>query len=292
MHGHRFAPFSQRFGTIPGRGLKMPTPSRAKLLLRRRPMCRPVGSSTPAIRVASESAPDVAVVITSCGRQDLLERTLESFFRFNTAAIREVVVIEDGDGARNTLLSARFAGRPIRWLATNTRIGQMQAIDVAYRSVEAEYIFHCEDDWEFFASGFIEKSWAVLVNESSYSSGVGSERSTIRTIRPRDVQLGLLKSGMFSIGSCSRATTLSESGTWHGFSLNPGLRRRSDYHRLGSFARLDASGILKSWEVERAASQFYFDRGFLVAILADRGGAGYVRHLGGLGPPGQRDRRH
>jgi hypothetical protein len=238
---------------------------------------RPRRVPAPVIPAASGPGPDVAVVITSCGRQDLLERTLESFFRFNTAAIREVVVIEDGDGARNTLLSARFADRPIRWLATNTRIGQMPAIDLAYQAVEAEYIFHCEDDWEFFAPGFIEKSWAILSMNPRilqvWLRAIDDTNDTVvlqPVLESEAVQYRILQPGHHT----------EEWGTWHGFSLNPGLRRRGDYHRLGSFARLDSSGRLKSWEVERAASQFYFECGFLVAILADRGGAGYVRHLG------------
>ena len=35
-----------------------------------------------------------------------------------------------------------------------------------------------------------------------------------------------------------------------------------------------------TFEVERAASGFYMKHGFLAAILADRDGQGYVRHIG------------
>jgi len=38
---------------------------------------------------------DVSLVITSCGRFDLLERTLDSFFKYNTYPIKEVIITED-----------------------------------------------------------------------------------------------------------------------------------------------------------------------------------------------------
>ena len=43
---------------------------------------------------------DITLVVTSCGRFDLLKRTLASFDLFNTADIREVFITEDsGDDA-------------------------------------------------------------------------------------------------------------------------------------------------------------------------------------------------
>ncbi|AHD17307.1 hypothetical protein C163_24070 [Pseudomonas sp. FGI182] len=50
------------------------------------------------MRFSNES--DVTLVVTSCGRFDLLKDTLESFDRYNTAPIREVFITEDsGDDA-------------------------------------------------------------------------------------------------------------------------------------------------------------------------------------------------
>ncbi|MBA2293222.1 MAG: glycosyltransferase [Gemmatimonadales bacterium] len=220
---------------------------------------------------------DIAVVITSCGRQDLLARTLDSFFEHNTAAIREVVVIEDGDGGRNDTLRTRWSDRPIRWLATGARVGQIAAIDQAYRVVDAEYIFHCEDDWEFYAPGFIEKSLAILQENPRilqvWLRALGDTNNTV-VLEPRL----LAENTTFRYLHPSHHT--EEWGTWHGFSFNPGLRRRRDYTLVGTFAGLNPDARLKAWEVERAASDFYFKRGFLVTILADQGGEGYVRHLG------------
>ena len=104
----------------------------------------------------------VTVVVTSCGRQDLLERTLDSFLKYNTYPVRAFVIVEDDASDKNRRLEEKYGPYNLKWLATGKHIGQISAIDEAYKHVQTEYIFHCEDDWEFTAPGFIEKSLAVL----------------------------------------------------------------------------------------------------------------------------------
>ena len=38
---------------------------------------------------------EVSLVITSCGRFDLLEETLDSFFKYNTYPIKKIIITED-----------------------------------------------------------------------------------------------------------------------------------------------------------------------------------------------------
>ena len=38
---------------------------------------------------------EVSLVITSCGRFDLLKKTLDSFFEKNTYPIKKIIIIED-----------------------------------------------------------------------------------------------------------------------------------------------------------------------------------------------------
>jgi len=66
-------------------------------------------------------------------------------------------------------------------------------------------------------------------------------------------------------------------GRWHGFSFNPGLRRRADYELLGRYGWFANS---EGYLAERCLSEVYKQMGFFAAILADRGGTGYVRHIG------------
>ena len=73
-----------------------------------------------------------------------------------------MIVAEDGDLDRNAPLMRQFRSHQITWIATQRRAGHIKAIDLAYSLVETAAIFHLEDDWEFYAPGFIEKSAAVL----------------------------------------------------------------------------------------------------------------------------------
>lgn len=233
------------------------------------------GSASPSRHPRKEdraAADEVSVVVTSCGRQDLLERTLDSFFHYNTYPIREVIVIEDGDGARNRPLVAKYQDRPIRWLATGTQRGQIAAIDAAYAEVDTEYIFHCEDDWQFIGSGFIEESLAILRSNDEIL------QVWIRALDDTNGHPVLDYS--FTVGDVPYQILQPVGYYWHGFSFNPGLRRRSEYRLIGQYGGVDPEGSKRSLDVESAIGTFYRDRGFVAAILADGAGEGYVRHIG------------
>jgi hypothetical protein len=235
---------------------------------------RPIRSE---IEAHKRQDPSITFVLTSCGRQDLLERTLDSFFKYNTHPIRDYIVIEDGDGGRNDRLRDRYRSHDVRWLSTGSHLGQMATIDIAYRGVDTEYIFHCEDDWEFYAPGFVEKSLAVL-RENEALLQVWLRSLTDTNNHPMLDKMFLAETVPYRIMQPGYHT--DDWGTWHGFSLNPGLRRRRDYLSLGSFGGFDPHGQKKAYEVEREVAAFYWKRGLLAAILADNDGKGYVRHIG------------
>jgi len=234
---------------------------------------RPRASHGAAVQHASH----VTVVITSCGRQDLLEVTLDSFLAHNSFPIRQYVVLEDGDGSKNEHLARKYHDLPFTWLATGERVGQIAAIDEAYKEVGTKFIFHCEDDWEFTAAGFIEKSLDIL-----------EENNQILQVwlRALDDTNGhpLLDYEFAAAGTPYRLLRHNHDagrwGKWDGFSWNPGLRRRREYDLIGSFGSLDPDGTKQTWEVESNASEFYRKRGLFAAILADNDGRGYLRHLG------------
>jgi hypothetical protein len=221
---------------------------------------------------------EVTVVVTSCGRQDLLDLTLDSFLQHNTFPITEFIIIEDGDSAKNRALREKYRGYPFKWLATSQRAGQIAAIDLAYREVRTELIFHCEDDWEFFAPGFIEKSLAILAQNHSIL------QVWIRALNDTNGH-PVLNYPLTAAEIPYRLLCHDYEGKWgsiwHGFSWNPGLRRRRDYRLLGSFVSLDPETTREAWEVEADAGAFYRQRGFFAAILTDNNSNGYVRHIGG-----------
>src|SRR5688572_3336543 len=95
----------------------------------------------------------ITFVLTSCGRFDLLEQTLSSFLTHNTAPISRYIIVEDSADPAVLSIVARLGGG-IEVLVNDPPIGQLAAIDRAYALVSTPYIFHCQDDWLFFRSGF------------------------------------------------------------------------------------------------------------------------------------------
>lgn len=236
-------------------------------------------SSRPATDAAAR--PDkvlpVTVVITSCGRPDLLAKTLDSFFESNTCPIHSIIVMEDGEHPSALAASPAYGPRVSRWLSTGKRIGQIATIDCAYSEVTTAYLFHCEDDWEFTTPRFIERSLAVLETHP-FIMQVWLRALTDTNGHPIDEQVYLAGDVPFRL--MSPGFVSDGWGTWHGFSFNPGLRRMADYHRFGAFGDLAPSARARAFDVEGRASDLYLEHGYCAAILADDGGRGSVRHIG------------
>ena len=175
---------------------------------------------------------DITLVVTSCGRFDLLKDTLESFDRYNTAAIREVFITEDsGDDAVHGAVPEHwkphctvFVNRP--------KLGQLASIDLAYGQVKTPYIFHCEDDWQFYRQGFVEDSRSIL--EASPQLLQVWLRSHAHDLAVHSPYIHLGDRQVIAGVPCY--PLLSEKAEWQSFSLNPGLRRLSDYQRCAPFS--------------------------------------------------------
>jgi hypothetical protein len=105
---------------------------------------------------------EVTLFITSCGRPDLLKRTLISFVEYNTYPIKEVILCEDSGINGVVDFVKTILPCPIIFCYNETRIGQMKTIEKYTPLIKTSYVFHLEDDYEFFDSGFIELSFQIL----------------------------------------------------------------------------------------------------------------------------------
>jgi len=180
---------------------------------------------------------DITLVVTSCGRNDLLARTLQSFYSFNSYSMKEVFIVED-------------------W----NKEGQVQGIDKAYARVKTPYIFHCEDDWEFYQPGFIEKSLEILEKYPNILQVWLREHNDTNG-HP------IVRLPQFDVD------TLDANWNWGGFSWNPGLRRLSDYQLLGKpYTEFRGTSNIS----EHTLSRHYASLGYHAAITS----MGYVRHIG------------
>lgn len=176
---------------------------------------------------------DVSIMITSCGRFDLLKRTLESLDQFNTYPIRKVYITEDS-GKQDV-----FACLPEGWrehtkvYVNEPKLGQLASIDLAYGDIDTEWVFHCEDDWEFYRPGFIEESMTLL-KEDQQALQVWL-RSAAHDLAVHSPYVFL--SDRKSIKGISFYKVNSEKADWQGFSFNPGLRRMADYKQHAPYSQ-------------------------------------------------------
>lgn len=200
----------------------------------------------------------VALVITSCNRFDLLKKTLESFFEKNTYKLNEIIIIEDS-GRKEAFLKCleNFKNHNIKTIINEEKIGQLASIDKAYKEVKSEFIFHCEDDWEFLENGFIEKSIEILNNDKNALSVWLRDINELEKIK--------FSNEIFDINGINYKKVYNEI-----LSFNPGLRRKKDYDEIVSYSRFLGT------QFETKISEFYSSRNMYSTILLKP----FVNHLG------------
>jgi hypothetical protein len=188
----------------------------------------------------------VTVVLTSCGREDLLARTLGSFLAHHRPG-RIVIVEDSADPALAARVVAHHPG--VDMLPNAARLGQLPSIDRAYATVTTPLVLHLEDDWEF--TGPIDIPGAVDLLERR------AEVNAVCFRRLADLQFKeRIRRRRFSHGSGRYARLDHIHPDWHGHTFNPTLLRLATWQAIGPFAGLGN---------ERAISRAVKDRGGFVA---------------------------
>ena len=203
---------------------------------------------------------DVTAVITSCGRFDLLEETLDSFFEFNTYPIKKIIITEDStEGKKLEKLISKYKDKKqnFQLIVNETRLGQLKSIDKAYREIDTKYIFHCEDDWKFFKKGFIEKSIKLLEDEKILIVGLRSKKDFPENF-------------FFDKDYVSKSGEHYYNVKGEIFTYNPALRRKKDMDLFGLHEKLE------NQRYEEVLSNFYKERGYKTVFFKEPA----VEHIG------------
>jgi hypothetical protein len=197
---------------------------------------------------------NITLVVTSCGRLDLLKHTLESFDRFNTAPVREVFITEDaGDEGVRAVIPAHWKDH-CTFFVNRPKLGQLASIDLAYEQVKTPYIFHCEDDWEFYRPGFVEDSRTILeLRPQILQVWLRNYVYDLHVHSPY-IRLGARE----VVGGVPCYPLISDKPEWQSFSLNPGLRRLKEYRLCAPFA---------GYGGEKALSQRYAELNLTAVTL-------------------------
>lgn len=222
----------------------------------------------------------VSVVLTSCGRLDLLEQTIDSFFLTNTYPISQFILIDDS-GKTDLLPQLELLIKkyrfPIELIFNHKNLGQIKSIDLAYEKVTSEYIFHCEDDWYFYKPDYIQDSLDILkADDSIVNVWLRAHADT----NGHPINYESKKMTTSGLGYYYMET--SYLGNWHGFVFNPSLKRVSDCKNFFPFSQLKVlvpKGKNQQMIMgEEDLSIYFYQAGYKGAItnVLD----GYVKHIG------------
>jgi hypothetical protein len=189
----------------------------------------------------------LTVVLTSCGRFDLLEETVSSFLQYFET---ERIVIADDAGDAEA--AARFAAKvpQVNMRVNEPKRGQMRSIDTLYASVQTPYVMHLEDDWKF--TGGVDLAKVVRFLEAQPDISV--------------VCIGYRFDERFR--QSARKTThegidywiwdLDAHPKWFSYSFNPSVGRLALWREIGPYAR---------FKTEEDLSQFAKGRGLRIAMV-------------------------
>lgn len=217
---------------------------------------------------------DVTMCLTSCNRFGELHRTLESFFKYNTYPLRHLYISEDGDLARaQEVLQCFLEMYELTQYSDNITLyggehNQIDSIDKLYSKVETPYIFHCEDDWVFTRSFFIEQSKCIL-EKSPKIFNVWLRDINSTNLHPLEKLVNIAGYQCFLLAE-------HYNSDWHGFTFNPHLFRKSDY--VGSYRQLVDSKSDPNRKIipEAVISNHYHGLGYRSVILP----MAYCYHIG------------
>jgi len=225
----------------------------------------------------------ITMVITSCGRQDLLKETLNSFEEFSPNTLDELIIVEDGPTSNEFVKEILTSVPKITLLNSPVeRRGQLLNIEWAYSLVTTPYIFHCEDDWKFTKPKFIEDSYKILEN---FLTGLLVHLRSHRDQWQESHNRSWIEDKEYKLGDLSYWKTrpwITHDGGF-GFTFNPSLRRLSDYNKINGIRQpvVDRYGPFFNQKdgclIERTNAENYQKLGMWCASLEPDG---RVEHIG------------
>lgn len=201
---------------------------------------------------------EVTLFLTACNRPGLLKITLESFVKYNTYPIKEAIIMEDSglNGINDFVLT--ILPFPCKIIYNERRIGQMKSIENGSKHIKTPYVFHCEEDWEFYNPGFIEKSLEILEL---------NDKISVVKLRSYNEYINMYK--MVIINTNNTLYNVIHQNNISMYTFNPSLRRKEISLYSIPYNDNENEGTLqKKLNLE----------GYISVVTKNQ--EGYVRHIG------------
>lgn len=227
---------------------------------------------------------DITLVMTACDRPDMTTQALRTFFEMNPNVISKAILTEDSGKDQDyaeikEILRKNVTDYTIFFNETN--IGQIASIDQMYRLVDTPYIFHMEDDIEWYKPNFVQDSMTIFNN---YDRLIGGPLFTVggfRTDRPKQMWIKphRLEDETLNLGGID-CKLIRNGKTLHddpkgainmgGFALTHGLRETSFCRMWGPYSMIPSKLKTQEWDI----GVKYRDAGFRSIVPV---GNGYCR---------------
>jgi hypothetical protein len=203
----------------------------------------------------------VSLFLTSCNRPELLRATLESFVKYNTYPVEYGVIVEDSGLEGINDFAHNIVPFPLKIMYADQRRGQMKSIENGLQFLNTKYVFHCEEDWEFYNYGFIEESMKILKKDDKITS-----------VRLRSFE-ELINRYNFGITKVENEDHYKVSGHYTSYSWNPSLRTIEVQTMFTPYNKSQLHSIC-----EGGLARAFEDLGY-ITVTTNRV-EGYVRHIG------------
>jgi FkbM family methyltransferase len=207
---------------------------------------------------------DITFVMVSKGVLDFFSKTLDSFFKINTYPIEKYIIITDSKNIQFIKdISKKYNNLEIISIENKNKLN---SIDQAYSLVETDYIFHCEEGYEFYKDGFIENSIKVLKTQQKViqvyikSDNNNPIQDKIYYL-PLNVGVSIIEPINIDVGQQN----------YMGFNFCPGVKRLKDWKILPN----GYSQFISEYQID----QYYRTNKFMIVSLATKINDGYVKFI-------------
>ncbi len=202
----------------------------------------------------------LTIIVTSCDRFDLLERTLDSFFALNKYPYVAFHIHNDSLNLPPIEIMDKYQGKNIT-LHYGTKRGLSASWDYLVGLVDTEYFFSIEEDWEFFGNpNFIEESIALLLHYDQV--WIRDKKDHSHPISTNEFPF------YFTDEKKTKFAAVLKTKDWCGFTFNPSVRR------LSKWKEWFPNGISGKDEIELSRELYY---GYTAVSLVNSS----IRHIGG-----------
>jgi GT2 family glycosyltransferase len=211
---------------------------------------------------------ELTVIFFSCRRLQLLYQAISAFLDLNTYPFVDFIIVNDsGDPAIWKQIEDTYPGATFVFNKEN--VGLIKSVDLGYEHIKTEYFFHIEDDWMITKGGFIEQSLAIMKSNPKIEEVWLADYN----VQPFEPQIYVtndqpLVTSYRLIGeNYQKGMNGYNDFAWHGFTTACGMKRLSDYKKIGPYVDIPWQGTI--WHREQAIGERYHQLGYRTALLMD-----------------------